>query len=77
MKEQKIVPAGTFKAKCLALLDQVNETGEEIIITKYGKPVARIAPVKKTVEEVRENITTKVKGDIVSPLDAEDWGDLA
>ena len=41
----KTVAAGQFKAKCLALLDEVAETGEEIVVTKRGKPVARVSPV--------------------------------
>jgi prevent-host-death family protein len=36
--------AGEFKAKCLGLIDQVNETGEEIVITKRGKPKAKLIP---------------------------------
>ena len=35
------MPAGEFKAKCLALLDEVSITGEELIVTKRGKPVAK------------------------------------
>ena len=38
------IKASEFKAKCLKLLDEVNETGEAIIITKRGKLVARLAP---------------------------------
>jgi prevent-host-death family protein len=41
------VPAGEFKAKCLALLDQVRDTGEAIVVTKRGKPVARILPLEE------------------------------
>lgn len=40
------VPAGEFKAKCLKLLDEVAETGETIVVTKRGKPVARVAPME-------------------------------
>jgi prevent-host-death family protein len=36
------VAAGEFKAKCLSILDDVNETGEPVIVTKRGKPVARV-----------------------------------
>jgi prevent-host-death family protein len=38
------VPAGEFKAKCLALLDEVDATGETLIITKRGRPVAKLVP---------------------------------
>jgi prevent-host-death family protein len=40
----KTVPAGEFKARCLALMDEVKATGEPILITKRGKPVARVVP---------------------------------
>lgn len=40
------VPAGEFKAKCLKLLDEVAETGETIVVTKRGKPVAQIGPME-------------------------------
>ena len=38
------IKASEFKAKCLKLLDEVAETGEPIIVTKNGKPVARLEP---------------------------------
>lgn len=40
----KIVPASVFKAKCLAMMDEVARTGEAVVITKNGKPVAQLAP---------------------------------
>lgn len=39
------VPAGEFKARCLALMDRVQMTGEEFVITKRGRPVAKLAPI--------------------------------
>lgn len=45
MKTQKI-PAGVFKAKCLGLLDEVETRQIELIITKRGKPVARLVCVE-------------------------------
>jgi len=41
----RTIPAGRFKAQCLRLLDDVAETGETIIVTKRGKPVAKIEPI--------------------------------
>jgi prevent-host-death family protein len=41
------IAAARFKAQCLKLLDEVAETGETIVITKRGKPVARVEPVEK------------------------------
>jgi prevent-host-death family protein len=40
----KSIAASAFKAKCLALMDEVARTGESIVITKNGKPVAQLAP---------------------------------
>ena len=40
------VSASEFKAKCLGLLDEVSEKGETIVVTKRGRPVARVLPVE-------------------------------
>ena len=48
---RKHVGAGEFKATCLKLMDQVQETGEEVVITRHNRPVAKLAPVKG--EELR------------------------
>jgi prevent-host-death family protein len=42
----RTIPAGKFKAECLALLDAVAETGETLVVTKRGKPVARVVPLE-------------------------------
>ncbi|MCG5052220.1 MAG: type II toxin-antitoxin system prevent-host-death family antitoxin [Myxococcales bacterium] len=39
------VAAGVFKTKCLELMDEVERTKEEVIVTKYGRPVAKLVPV--------------------------------
>lgn len=41
--------ASEFKAKCLRLMDEVSKTGEEIVITKNGKPVSKLVPYRVTV----------------------------
>ena len=41
------IPASEFKAKCLALLDEVAATKETLVVTKRGKPVARVEPVEE------------------------------
>ena len=40
------MPAGLFKAKCLHLMDEVQKYRKEIVITKFGKPVAKLVPVE-------------------------------
>ena len=73
-------PAGTrtmkaseFKAKCLKLMDEVAESGEEIVITKNGKPVAKLAPHRERPKAPfgRDRDKIKILGDIVSPMPAE------
>ncbi len=41
------IAAGEFKAKCLALIDEVNRTGQELVITKRGKPMAKLTGVPR------------------------------
>ena len=70
----RVVAAGEFKAKCLALLDEVNQTGQEIEITKRGKTVARlIAPRnEKPVLFGRMKGTIQFVGDVIGPT-GEVW----
>lgn len=73
----KKIAAGEFKAKCLALMEEVRSTRQPIVITKRGKPVAKLVPVgngKKDDWIGRLNGKFKVTGDIVSPVvPLEDW----
>ncbi|MGA3309769.1 MAG: type II toxin-antitoxin system Phd/YefM family antitoxin [Xanthobacteraceae bacterium] len=59
--------ASEFKAKCLVLLEQVERTKEPIVITKRGKPVARLVPHLFGLLKGRVEIV----GDIISPIDVE------
>lgn len=43
----QLIPAARFKAQCLALLDEVALTGEEIVVTKRGRPVARVVAIEE------------------------------
>ena len=68
----RTIPAGEFKAKCLKLLDEVQRTGEVIVVTKRGKPVARLmAPLTEKVESVfgRQKGSMTIVGDIVNTDD--------
>jgi len=73
----KIVPAGEFKQTCLRLLDEVSASGEPIVITKRGKPVAQLAPVKPERPEdwlgaMREQ--GEITGDLVAPaVEPAEW----
>lgn len=75
-QDQRTIPAGEFKNRCLALMDEVNETGSEIVITKHGRPVSKLVPAQKTTPQIwgryREHV--HIVGDILSPaVSAQDW----
>jgi prevent-host-death family protein len=67
------IPAGEFKAKCLKLLDEVAEKRKPLIITKRGKPVARLVPVPNGKQKLFGSMKGSVlwEGDIISPIDVE------
>jgi prevent-host-death family protein len=71
MKKQRVVPAAEFKTRCLAVMDDVEATGEEITITKHGRPVARLVPVVRAYEPTFGRLKGWVtsEGDIISPID--------
>ena len=58
----RTMKASEFKAKCLKLMDEVAESGEEIIITKNGKPVAKLAPYPESTEAMCAGVDTRVDG---------------
>ena len=62
----KILPAAKFKEQCLALLDAVDPEG--ILVTKRGKPVAKLIPVARGGKALLGSLKGKirVKGDILS-----------
>jgi len=66
----RIMPAGEFKAKCLEAMDQVATTGEPIVVTKRGKPVAQLAPVVQKAKTLRGFLKGSIKSgkDIVRPV---------
>ena len=71
MKHDSSIPAGRFKAECLALLDHVAATGEALVVTKRGRPVARILPFHEETARSLLGSVTEV-GSIVAPIN-EPW----
>jgi prevent-host-death family protein len=73
----RTIKASEFKAKCLALIDQVADTGNRIVITKNGKPLAELIPHRVPKRSPLGIWKDKViiKGDIISPIDVE-WDAL-
>lgn len=70
------IAAGEFKAKCLHLLDEVAETRAPLVITKRGKPVAKLVPIDNERVDIYGCMagTGRILGDIVGPLDESEWG---
>ena len=68
--------AGKFKPACLRLMDEVHDTGKEIVITKRNRPVAKLVPytdddLPAFVGRSRGVIEASAE-DLISPID-EDW----
>lgn len=68
------VKVGEFKAKCLKLMDEVSRTGESLIITKRGKPVAKLRPIGARKAELLglHQEAVRIQGDTVTPT-GEAW----
>ncbi|MEA3108374.1 MAG: hypothetical protein QOI88_2979 [Gammaproteobacteria bacterium] len=72
------ISAAVFKAECLKLMDEVARTGQPVVITKHGKPVAQLVPIpaqSRTLFGYMKN-TIKIKGDVIAPID-EEWSALS
>lgn len=69
----RTVTASEFEATCLKLMGEVAESGEEIVITKNGRPVSRLVPYRETpgLWFGRNRDAIQIKGDIVSPMPPE------
>lgn len=64
--------AGEFKAKCLSLLDDVAKTGRPLVVTKRGRPVAKVIPARRASESKGAPLEGSIvwEGDVVSPIEA-------
>ena len=72
----KQMRASTFKARCLSVMDDVQATGEPVIVTKRGKPVVKVVPVKQETDDIFGFMKGefKIVGDIESPVvPLKDW----
>ncbi len=67
--------ASEFKAKCLACLTEIEQSGESITITRRGRPVAVVGPTPKASTSLRDRFKgkIKIKGDIVNTDFADLW----
>lgn len=74
MPKTRTIAAGEFKARCLKLMDEVNESGEELVVTKRGKPVVKLVPARRKLKTLFGAMkgTATSHGDIIGPFH-EDW----
>lgn len=72
----KTMAAGVFKARCLQVMNQVKSSRTPVLITKRGKPIAKLVPADEPQSEIFDCLKGKIEilGDIVSPVvPVEDW----
>ena len=69
----RTIKASEFKARCLRLMDEVAESGEEIVITKRGRPVSRLVPCRDEPAAFfgADRDIIRIHGDLTEPLDVE------
>jgi prevent-host-death family protein len=72
----RTISAGEFKARCLKIMDEVKARHIEVVITKRGKPVAKLVPADDEIPDAFGSMqgTVRYHGDIVAP-DLESWGE--
>lgn len=70
------IAAAAFKARCLKLMDEVQATREPIVVTKKGRPVAKLVPADEAPRDVFGCLegTVEIVGDVEAPVEpAESW----
>ncbi len=65
-KRERTLPAGRFKAQCLAVLDEVEARGGSVVITKRGRPVARVVPLRVAGGSLRGSLVHEE--DLLAPV---------
>ena len=70
-RQENRIGAGEFKIQCLRLIDRVAEEGTEFVVTRYGRPVARLVPYDDARPSIFGHVAGSVLryGDLVSPID--------
>ena len=69
------IQASEFKAKCLSLMDKIATTGETLVVTKNGKPVAELRPFsgKRVTSPFGLHPDIEIHGDLLAPLEENLW----
>jgi prevent-host-death family protein len=75
---EEMIPISKFKATCLSLLDRVKKTGQPIIVTRKGEPIAQVisppAPKKTASWLGSYKSSGKITGEIISPvMEEKEW----
>ena len=75
MVSEPTIPASRFKAQCLAILDRVERTRSPVVVTKHGRPVARVVPIDVGADhrDTRGSIELLVREDEAYYGTGEDW----
>lgn len=73
MSEAKEITATQFKARCLRLLDEVAESGETLVVTKRGRPVAQVEPAGLPHAELRGSVKFNLDDDELVDFSAGRW----
>lgn len=68
-----VMQASTFKARCLALLDEVANSRSTIVVTKHGKPVAKLVPINDEPPPTRGSVTLLDEDDEAYFSTGETW----
>lgn len=69
---QREITATQFKARCLRLLDEVAETGETLVVTKHGRPVARVEPPLRP-DDLRGSVKFNISDDELIHFSMGPW----
>lgn len=78
LRAMETVAISKFKAECLAILERVRRTGQPVLVTRFGQPVAEVIPPQAPARAAgwlgRYRSHGKIVGDIVNPVaEATEW----
>ena len=75
MKKEATIAASEFKARCLRFLDEVAEQGRSLVITKHGRPIAKLVPLPTQPKPLggRWEGQVKIRGDVVNFETTSEW----
>jgi prevent-host-death family protein len=70
-RRMRTVKASEFKAKCLKLMDEVAQSGEPLVVTRNGKPIAQLSPMSRERRSIwgLHKGQIEILGDIMEPID--------